>query len=165
VTREVQDPPRYSSMPLPAYRHVPGRTPHPRRDAGGHGHDAPEPVSESWDPAGWREIDLWLHAVDLFNLEYWWECHEALEALWRAADREDPGWQFVQGLVLVAAAYLNRLRGKPNVRRQAERGLVRMESAGGARFMGIDVAAFASAVRADFAGDGKPARIRLEIGA
>ena len=164
MTREVQDPPRYSPTPLPAYRHVPGQTPHPRRDPGGHAYGIPEPVSESWDPNAWREIGLWLHAVDLFNLEYWWECHEALEALWRAADRDAPGRQFVQGLVLVAAAHLNRLRGKPDAQRQAERGLARMELAGGARFMGIDVAVFASAVRADFAGGGRPARIRLEIG-
>jgi hypothetical protein len=31
-------PPRYTDRPFPAYRHVPGETPHPRRDARGHSH-------------------------------------------------------------------------------------------------------------------------------
>jgi len=152
----------YSDLPLPPYRHVPRVTPHPRRDPGGHSHGTPEPRSAPWDPASWRALELWLHAVDLFNLDYWWECHEALEALWRAADRDAPGARFVQGLVLVAAACLNRLRGKPGAARQAERGLRRMESVGADPFMGIRVEDFGRAVRADFAGQGPPARIRLE---
>ena len=159
--RSISAPPRYSARPLPPYRHVPGETPHPRRDAGGHSRSAPEPACEAWDPAAWRDVELWLHAVDLFNEGYFWECHEALEALWHAAGRTSPGARFVQGLVLVAAAYLNRVRGKPDPLRQAERGLGRMEKAGGASFMGLDVPAFAGAVRADLAGRGPAARIRL----
>ena len=152
---------RYSDRPLPAYAHVPGETPHPRRDAGGHSHGVPEPVSDSWDPAGWRDLPLWHHAIDLFNHGFWWESHEALEALWRAADRDAPDARFVQGLVLVAAAFLNRRRGKPNVARQAERGLGKMESAGRDQYMGVDVPGFARAVRADLAQPGAAVRIRL----
>ena len=35
--------PRYSARPFPAYRYVPGLTPHPRRDASGHSFGAPQP--------------------------------------------------------------------------------------------------------------------------
>ncbi len=159
---------RYSARPLPPYAHVPGRTPHPRRDPAGHSHGTPEPGSGAWAPRAWRRNELWLHAVDLFNEGFWWECHEALEGLWRAAPRVSAERRFVQGLVLVAAAELNRLRGKPDPSRQAERGLRRMESAAreaagpSGCFMGIDVPAFARLVREDLGGTGPAARIALE---
>lgn len=54
-------PERYSARPLPASRYVPGRGPRPE---GGAGED------------GFR------HGVDLFNNGYWWEAHEAWEAVW-----------------------------------------------------------------------------------
>jgi hypothetical protein len=156
---------RYSARALPPYAHVPGATPHPRRDARGHSHGLAEPAGGPWAPGAWRANDLWLHAADLFNEGYWWECHEALEGLWRAARRGSPERAFVQGLVLVAAAYLNRVRGKPAPERQAERGLARMAAGApsDAVFMGLDVAAFAGAVRADFVSGETRARIRLEL--
>ena len=155
---------RYSARPLPPYAHMPGTTPHPRRDVSGHSHGITEPASGSWDPEAWRGNELWLHAADLFNRGYWWECHEALEALWRAAPRGAVERRFVQGLVLVAAAYLNRARGKPAADRQAQRGLERMDAAAPA-FMGLDVGAFARVVRADLASGGMEARVRLEAAA
>jgi predicted metal-dependent hydrolase len=155
------DAPRYSQRPFPPYRHVPGETPHPRRDPGGYSHGRSEPSVPPWDPAGWRELDLWLHAVDLFNHGYWWEAHEALEALWHAAGRTTPEARFVQGLVLVAAGYLNRARGKRTATRQVERGLRRMEAVAPGVYLGLDVPSFARAVRDDLADQGPPASIRL----
>jgi hypothetical protein len=141
---------------------VPGETPHPRRDPGGHSYGISEPASGPWDPDQWRELDLWLHAIDLFNLEYWWECHEALEGLWHAAGRKTPQASFVQGLLQVAAAHLNRRRGKPNAATQAERGLSRMAAVSRGVYMGIDVASFTRAVRTAMHGSGPPAHIVLE---
>jgi predicted metal-dependent hydrolase len=46
--------------------------------------------------------------VDLFNFAYWWESHEAFEALWRGAETA-PAAEFFQGLIQVAAAELKRL--------------------------------------------------------
>lgn len=154
--------PRYSRRPLPAYRHVPGETPHPHRDPGGHSHGAGDPEVGPWEARDWPRLDLWLHAVDLFNHRYWWECHEALEALWHAAGRTTPRARFVQGLVLVAAAHLNRFRGKPAAGHQAERGLRRMEALAAEVDLGFDVPRFATAVRKHLGGGGAPATIRLE---
>lgn len=52
---------RYSDRPLPEERYVPGRG---LRPDGGPGEDA------------------FRHGVDLFNNGYWWEAHEAWEAVW-----------------------------------------------------------------------------------
>src|SRR5262245_4231065 len=84
---DAPDPawPRYSATPFPRYRFVPGRSPHPRRDPKGHAYGTAEPKPPPPDPAKWRDNDLYLHGIDLYNFAYWWECHEALEALWHAA--------------------------------------------------------------------------------
>jgi predicted metal-dependent hydrolase len=100
--------------------------------------------------------------VDLFNMGYWWECHEVLEALWNAAGRKTPQASFVQGLLQVAAAELNRRRGKRAVSGQAERGLRRMEAVSRAAYMGLDVRSFARDVRTAMNEPGLRVRIELE---
>jgi predicted metal-dependent hydrolase len=67
----------------------------------------PEPEVMFMPPQDWRRDEGYLHAVDLYNHGYWWECHEIFEALWRAAGRQDPAdGAFFQGLLQVAAACL-----------------------------------------------------------
>src|SRR5919106_558592 len=100
--------PRYSSRPLPPYRFVPGETPHPTRDPEGHSRDVRKLPVTAWRPEDWREIEEWLWAIDLFNAGYWWESHEALESLWHAAGRNTPPARFVQSLIHLSAACLNR---------------------------------------------------------
>lgn len=118
----------------------------------------------AWSAEDWPTLEPWLYAVDLFNHGYWWECHEVLETLWHAAHRTTPRARFVQGVIHVAAAYLNRLRGhRTTARRQAERGLARLEA--GRRLgihMGFDVPDFAARVRASLAEDAPPALLALE---
>jgi len=81
--------PRLTGRPFPSYRHVPGVTPHPRRHAGGHSRGLPEPREAPLPPEEWPRDEGYLFAVDLYNHGYWWECHEILEALWRAAGQQD----------------------------------------------------------------------------
>lgn len=70
--------PRYSDRPLPRYRYLPGRDPHPIDDAGGHGLAAPA-FSESLDfPAARAD---WIYAIDLFNHGFWWEAQQYLSGL------------------------------------------------------------------------------------
>ena len=154
---------RHTDRPFPAYRHVPGVTPHPRRHAGGHSHGLPEPAVAPLPPDAWPRDEAYLFAVDLYNHGYWWECHEVLESLWRAAGRRSPGEQaFFQGLLQVAAANLKRETGRGRAAASlACRGLARLE-----RFesthRGLDVAAFAGEVRAWIAGERHgPPPIRL----
>jgi len=147
---------------LPAYRFVPGQTPHPRNDPRGHSHGAPEPECGPWRPEEWRTNELWLWGVDCFNLAYWWESHEALEALWLAAGRTSAPAQFVQGVIQIAAAHLKRFAGTPDGGRSlVDAGLARLEGFSGT-YLGVDVAAFVAEVRESFAGSGsRPATIRL----
>jgi uncharacterized protein len=140
-------PPRYSHLPLPAYRFLPGSAPHPRRDPRGHSYGLPEPRCAPLDPGAWASSELYLHAVDLYNHAYWWECHEALEALWRAAGRGTEQGIFLQGLIQIAASQLKRRAGAPGAARSlSARGLQRLARAP-SPYMGLDVRAFERAVR------------------
>src|SRR5688500_4947794 len=121
-TVEAGSPRRYSPRPLPLYRFVPGETPHPTRDPRGHSFGVNTGVSGVWRLEDWRGLDEWLWAVDLFNQGYWWESHEALETLWHAAGRTTSPARFVQSLVHLSAACLNRRRGHAGAaKRQAAR--------------------------------------------
>ena len=46
--------------------------------------------------------DAWRRGVDLFEAGEYWECHEALEPIWLAADGLDK--EFYGGVILLAAA-------------------------------------------------------------
>ncbi len=108
--------PRFSDRPLPAYRHVPGRTPHPIRDPRGH----------SYRPAGEAEADLpdlnhtvaldleeFRYGVDLFNEGYWWECHEVMEQFWHASGMGTAAGHTLQAIIQCAAAHLKAATDQP----------------------------------------------------
>jgi hypothetical protein len=156
--------PRYSPRGLPPYRFVPGESPRPGPAA-----DAPPPPGKGWNPADWRAIEGWLWAVDLFNHGYWWESHEALEELWHAAGRTTPPARFVQAMIHLSAACLNRHRGhRAAARRQAARAVRGLRAARtlGPIVMGVDVAALAVEVARAFSDPGgTPPRLHLDLGA
>jgi hypothetical protein len=107
--------------------------------------------------------------VDLFNHGYWWESHEALEELWHAAGRTTPAARFVQALIHLSAACLNRHRGhREAARRQAARAVRGLRAARtlGPIVMGIDVEALAVDVARAFSDPGeRPPRLELDFGA
>jgi len=112
---------RVSAQPLPAYRFVPGRHPHPTRNPDGHGL---ERVAEL------DEREAWLYGLDLFNTRYFWEAHEAWEKVWRAAPNGSRGREVVKGLIQIAAALLKLHLGNETAARSlAERGVRRIEEA------------------------------------
>ena len=167
---------RHALRPFPAYRHVPGRTPHPRRHPEGHSHGLPEPDGTFLSAKDWPRDEGYLFAVDLYNHGYWWECHEVFEALWRAAGprsraggparragRKDPDEaSFFQGLLQVAAANLKRAMGRrEGAASLGRKGLARLERFEGVH-RGLDVTAFARETRAWLAGEReRPPSIRL----
>ena len=165
---------RYSTRALPAYRFVPGDAPHPTRDPDGHSFGEGAPASGPWRPEDWRELEEWLWAVDLFNAEYWWESHEALEALWHAAGRTTAPARFVQALVHLSAACLNRRRGHlAAAQRQAARAVRGLRAAcatrelsgtesPGALVMGIDLERLIFDVERSFASD-RADSLRIEL--
>lgn len=152
--------PRYSGIPFPPYRFVPGLNPHPNVDPQGHGRSRPRQREEQpaprgepappWRPEEWRTLTPYLYGVDLYNYAYWWESHEVLEGLWHAAGRKGVPADFMQGIIHVSAANLNRHRGKrEGARRQAVKALARLEQVQGSGpvYMGLDVPAFMREMR------------------
>ena len=104
-------PPRLTARRLPAYRHVPGLTPHPVNHPEGHSHGRAEPPLAAAAvrlPEEWRGCEEYLYGADLYNRAFFWEAHEAWEAVWHAAGHGSiPGF-FLQGLIQVAAGALKR---------------------------------------------------------
>jgi hypothetical protein len=143
----MPSPPRLvPDAPFPPYTFVPGRTPHPFSDPAGHRHggDAAPPAAP--DPARWAECRPYLLGLDLFNHGYYWEAHEAWEALWRAAGRKGRAAAFLKGLIKLAAAGVKAREGKPEgVRGHARRARelfagVAEELATEGRYFGLDLA-------------------------
>ena len=87
---------RYSARPLPASRHVPGRGPRPE---GGSGDDA------------------FRHGVDLFNNGYWWEAHEAWEAVWMGLAPNSAERHGIQAMIQVANCFLKIAMGQDRAAR------------------------------------------------
>jgi predicted metal-dependent hydrolase len=126
---------------------VPGATPRPPHDRAS---DAIEPLAED----RWRDSERYLFGVDLYNQGFFWEAHEAWEALWRAA--EDARQElFLQGLIQCAAACLKlRMREPAGFASLASSGTEKLERVAEecAAYMGLEVASFAKRFRAFAAG-------------
>jgi len=147
---------RYTTRPLPHYRYVPGRHPHPTRDPRGHSYE-PEPTLSRhapWRVEDWRELEAWLYGVDLFNAFYFWEAHEAWEGLWAAVERDSPPALLLQGLIQIAAALLKAHMGvDAGAFLLSHEGIDKLERAAAARprLMGLDVAQVTRSFAAYFA--------------
>ncbi len=109
--------------PMPAYSYVPGKFPHPIRDRQGHSFgEAAEEVTD-FDPRRWQECKVYLRGIDLFNHGYYWEAHEAWEAVWHAVGREGVVADFIKGLIKLTAACVKAREGSAiGVARHATRG-------------------------------------------
>lgn len=148
---------RYSSIPFPTYRYVPGRFPHPRRHPDGHLYGHPEPKVTEFSASTWAVSEIYLYGVDLFNFAYWWECHEQWEAIWKFTGPESYEGRFLQGMVQVAAANLRNFMGSHDSGAAlAQKGLSRLRDFEDDIFMGIDVAAFIKSTDGHFANPSQP---------
>lgn len=103
-----------------------------------------------------------MYGIDLFNHGYWWEAHEALEAVWVAAGRRTNTGLFVQGLIQVAVAHLKKFLGFDEVAtRMSQAGLKKMMPVN-QDYLGIEIAVFRTAVTAYFLeGSGEPVQVTL----
>jgi hypothetical protein len=149
-------PPRLvPDRPFPAYAYIPGRTPHPTRDPGGHsygetleGSERPDPP----EPENWRACRDYLYGMDLFNHGFYWEAHEAWEGLWVACGRRGATATYLQALInLAAAGFKARWGNARGMRANAGTALRLFESAAGqigsnrSRYMGLDLRALTDA--------------------
>ena len=133
---------RYTNEPFPPYAFLPGVSPHPRSNPKGHAYGQPEPAAEPFPPEEWKDSEMYLRGIDLYNHGYWWECHEELEALWHAVGHETTQGQFLQGIIQVAAAHLQRFMGSEKTAQGlAEKGLARLKDLPPA-YMGVAVREF-----------------------
>ncbi|HEX7898752.1 MAG TPA: DUF309 domain-containing protein [Planctomycetota bacterium] len=141
--------PRYSGQAFPPYRFVPGLNPHPRRHPKGHAYGTPETPPPYVPPERWRENPHYLYGVDLYNHAYWWECHEALEALWHLTGHKGEEAAFLQGVIQAAAAHLKRHMGSPDgARRLGREAAARLATVPGPRYMGLDLPPFIRGIEA-----------------
>lgn len=135
----ILPPKRYSNRPFPAYRYLPGRSPHPTRDPQGHSHGMPAHAVPSFSETDWPDCEEFLYGVDLFNHGYWWEAHEAWEGCWKAAGRNSDIGRFLQALIQIAAACLKKHLGQTQgMRLLAGDALEKLPAADGCR-LGIPV--------------------------
>ena len=121
---------------LPSHAYLPGRN------------ARPEPAS-SGDSPPW---DQYVWGVELYNHGYFWEAHEAWEALWRSAQADDAARRaFLKGLIQCSAACLKAVLGDAEAcRRLASRGLAQLAAVPGAAdgcYLGLQVARFVAAFR------------------
>ncbi len=138
-------PPRLlPDEPLPRYAHVPGRTPHPHSDPAGHSFGVQAVLLPEPDPLRWQDNRAYLRGLDLFNAQFYWESHEAWEALWMAAGRTGATADFLKGLIKLAAAGVKQLEGRPEgVRSHARRAAELLRAVAGETgqpaFMGLQL--------------------------
>ena len=136
-------PPRLvPERPFPPYAYLPGRYPHPTRDAEGHSFGHPPDEPDAPDPAQWRDCRDYLYGIDLFNHGYYWEAHEAWEGLWHACGRRGETAIYLQALINFAAAGLKarwgNARGIRGNSQTAARLFGQLGRHGG-RYMGLEV--------------------------
>lgn len=115
--------PRYCpDRPLPPYSYVPGLNPHPTSDPRGHSFGLHEPPPVPLDESSFHTSATYLYAIDLFNHGFYWESHEAWEALWHAAGRHGRTADFLKGLIKLAAAGVKVREGRAaGVKQHAQR--------------------------------------------
>ena len=112
----------------------------------------PEPRVQEIDPDAWWASALYLRGVDLFNFGYWWESHEAFEALWRGAAPGSPPAELLQALIQLAAAEIKRFSGLDGpAAKLAGRARARLSGVP-SPYLGLDVRALAREVEAPLAG-------------
>ena len=96
---------RYTDIPFPPYRFIPGENPHPTEDPRGYAYGKPENVI--WHgPNEWSRNPQYLYGVDLYNHGYWWESHEAWESLWKKPQANFLIKKFLQGLIKISSAFI-----------------------------------------------------------
>lgn len=127
--------PRYApSRSLPSHRYLPGFNARPDKESH-------LEVADLVPPERLHETELFRFGVDLFNRSFFWEAHEAWEALWQRCP-EGPVRQGLQGLIQLAAANLKEaLRVPSGAVRLAETACGRLDDArrGGAlRLIDLD---------------------------
>lgn len=100
---------RYTKLPLPPYRFLPGKAPHPEKEGGYLKGNKPE--VEELTEENYHKNLYFLYALDLFNSHYFWESHVYWEAIWNKNQRIGEAADFLKGLIKIAAAMVKKELG------------------------------------------------------
>ncbi|MGE5756129.1 MAG: DUF309 domain-containing protein, partial [Planctomycetaceae bacterium] len=155
--------------PFPPYAFVPGGPwPHPTGSPEGHSARRVERAAGPIPPEDGPGSTLYRRGAALFNAGYYWEAHEAWEALWHAHGRRGATADLLKGLIKLAAAGVKvRERQPRGVITHARRAAALFESAraeGESRRLGLDLdelIAFAARLAADPPHDPEPPGVRV----
>ncbi|TWT34250.1 DUF309 domain-containing protein [Blastopirellula retiformator] len=123
--------PRYApQFSLPPYAYVPGMHAHPISHPAGHSFQSETPPIDC--PIDLRRCESFLRGIDLFNAGYYWEAHEAWEAIWHAQKRAGESAAQIQGLIKLAAAGVKAREGSAvGVARHAARAIELLDDSEG----------------------------------
>ncbi len=84
------------------------------------------------------DLDSWLTGIDLYNFGFFWEAHEAWEAVWLALPRDSVEAALVRGCIQTAASLVKLRLGNPKgVQKLSQRSLQTLSQAGEGRVLGI----------------------------
>ena len=134
---------------FPAYAFVPGGPwPHPNRTGG----TKPRPNVRPITTHDWHSSASYLRGFRLFNAGYYWEAHEAWEALWHAEGRLGPTADLLRGLIRLAAAGVKIRERQPHGAIIHAQGAARLfeavsEATGRTVLHGVDLPALAALAR------------------
>lgn len=139
-TVQARDHRLVPEKPFPPYSFVPGRAPHPKSDPTGHSFGVKDEKVAPLNPDHWRESKPYLFGLDLFNAQFYWEAHEALEGLWHASGRRGIVADFLKGLIHLAAAGVKNLEERPEgVKSHANRAAELWRGVGAEVYLGLCV--------------------------
>ena len=156
---------RYTTFNFPQYRHLPGETPHPRRNPLGHQFGAAEALPRPFESARWWKSADYLFGVDLYNFAYFWEAHEAWEGIWKTTPLQPLTDLFLRGLIQVSAAMLKRVqRNALGARSLSHRGVGRLRQVATDQplFCGIDLPDYTSRIEQLFAAESDPLECSMD---
>jgi len=136
---------QYTTYDLPAYSYVTGHHPHPLRDPKGHGCPGPDEPKKPPTQSDWQTCTMYLWGIDLFNAGFYWESHEAWEAVWHAAGRKGPTADFLKALIKLAAAGVKARENRPiGIERHSRRAVELLDLVasefGSDRYLGLSIA-------------------------
>ena len=102
-------------------------------------------------------------AKEMYREERFWEVHEELESQWRRFPRGTPEKEVLQGLILLAAAYVHLQKGEGEVAVSIlRRASQRLEAFGSGSYRGLDIGSLRRSLEA-MEGDGVARIVELPL--
>ncbi len=115
---------------FPPYAFTGFPQPHPVNDPRGHSWGHEEEPADALEEFSWSDNEEYLYGFDLFNFGYYWEAHEAWEAVWIASGKKGPIAEFLKGLIKMTAAGVKARNGQTvGVQKHSEKAVEHFEKA------------------------------------